>query len=190
MVSNPYLPSSGGPYGGHWSVFWRNIAFTPAIKHGFYKWSFEHVWKNKKSISWKRKYGDFGYQIRSISVIKRLYQRFLSSKRHSKSLDQVIQSDLLIPDRWRSLNPLKGSQNLHPKKVTAWITWDGAFSCFKLSLRPPDRLSISKFSATLPFDSASWGKQNSNQPIQCGPLLFINWVITPISSVITPVTRL
>ena len=34
--------------------------------------------KNKKSISWK-KYGDFGYQIRSISVIKRFYQRFLSS---------------------------------------------------------------------------------------------------------------
>ena len=34
----------------------------------------------------------------------------------------MIQSDLLIPKRWRSLNPLKGSRFHHPKKVTAWIT--------------------------------------------------------------------
>ena len=35
--------------------------------------------------------------------------------------------DLFSPDRWRSLNPLKGSQNLHPKKVTAWITRQTTF---------------------------------------------------------------
>ena len=86
----------------------------------------------------------------------------------SKLLQQVIQFVTFSSHSWRSLNSLKGSQNLHPKKVTAWITRQTTFHYenIRLGFQTRNVIELTEDRST-PLISASESRRCRANPKKC-----------------------
>ena len=112
IVMRHHLGASTPPIGIHRNLelryFW-DISWSEKKKLGFLDYRFNLY---KKKVWTGGRFDRFAYL--ATDRIRYVYQ--------------VIQCDLSIPKRWRSLNHLKGLLN-HPKKVTTWITRFGRWGC-------------------------------------------------------------